>query len=95
MRKLSLLTDEKPHSNDFRIFPRNYAPIILMRDGQKLMVPARYLLRQPGKPAFMDDKLSGNYNARRDNLTKFWRQQFGSTHAVCREAQVDQVPTSH
>jgi putative SOS response-associated peptidase YedK len=38
--------------------------------------------RQPGKPAFMDDKLSGNYNARRDNLTKFWRQQFGSTHAV-------------
>jgi putative SOS response-associated peptidase YedK len=30
----------------------------------------------------MDDKLSGNYNARRDNLTKFWRQQFGSTHAV-------------
>jgi hypothetical protein len=30
----------------------------------------------------MDDKLSGNYNARRDDLTKFWRQQFESTHAV-------------
>jgi putative SOS response-associated peptidase YedK len=82
MRKLSLLTDDNPHSNDYRIFPRNYAPIILVRGGEKLMVPARYLLRQPGKPAFMDDKLSGNYNARRDNLTKFWRQQFGSTHAV-------------
>ncbi len=82
MRKLSLLTDDKPHSNDYRIFPRSYAPIILVRGGEKIMVPARYLLRQPGKPAFMDDKLSGNYNARRDNLTKFWRQQFGSTHAV-------------
>ncbi len=24
----------------------------------------------------------GNYNARRDNLTKFWRTEFGATHAV-------------
>ena len=80
--KLALLTDDEPHANDYRIFPRNYAPIILRRDGEKIMVPARYLLRQPGKPAFMDEKLSGNYNARRDNLTRFWRQQFGATHAV-------------
>lgn len=80
--KLALLTDNKAYDNDYRIFPRNYAPIILMRAGKKVMVPARYLLRQPGKPPFMDDKLSGNYNARRDNLTKFWRPQFGTTHAV-------------
>jgi putative SOS response-associated peptidase YedK len=80
--KLALVTDDRPHSNDYRIFPRSYAPIILMRNGEKAMVPARYLLRQPGKAPFMDDKLSGNYNARRDNLTKFWRQQFGATHAV-------------
>jgi putative SOS response-associated peptidase YedK len=82
MRKLSLLTDDDSDANDYRIFPRNYAPIILVRDGEKVVVPARYLLRQPGKPAFMDDKLSGNYNARRDNLTKFWRKEFGATHAV-------------
>jgi putative SOS response-associated peptidase YedK len=82
MGKLSRLTDDKPHSNDYRIFPRNYAPILLVRNGEKVLVPARYLLRQPGKPAFMDDKLSGNYNARRDNLTRFWRQEFGATHAV-------------
>ncbi len=54
----------------------------MVRGGEKVFVPARYLLRQPGKPAFMDDKLSGNYNARRDNLTKFWRKEFGTTHAV-------------
>jgi putative SOS response-associated peptidase YedK len=82
MRKLSLLTDDKSDSNDYRIFPRNYAPIILVRNGEKVLAPARYLLRQSGKPAFMDDKLSGNYNARRDNLTKFWRKEFGATHAV-------------
>lgn len=80
--RLSRLADDRPHPDDYRIFPRHYAPIILMRDGQKVLLPARYLLRQPGRPAFMDDKLSGNYNARRDNLTKFWRQQFGATHAV-------------
>jgi putative SOS response-associated peptidase YedK len=80
--KLSLLTDDKPHANDYRIFPRNYAPIMLMRGGVKVLAPARYLLRQPGKPEFMDDKLSGNYNARRDNLTKFWRREFGASHAI-------------
>jgi putative SOS response-associated peptidase YedK len=79
---LALLTDDRPDADDYRIFPRTYAPIILMRGGEKVMVPARYLLRQPGKPPFMDDKLSGNYNARRDNLTRFWRPQFGATHAV-------------
>lgn len=82
MGKLSLLTDQQPHANDYRIFPRNYAPIMLMRGGERVLAPARYLLRQPGKPAFMDDKLSGNYNARRDNLTKYWRGEFGATHAI-------------
>jgi putative SOS response-associated peptidase YedK len=82
LRRLALVADNRPHMNDFRIFPKNYAPIILMREGERLLVPARYLLRQPGKPVFMDDKLSGNYNARRDDLTKFWRREFGVSHAV-------------
>jgi putative SOS response-associated peptidase YedK len=29
-----------------------------------------------------DGKVSGKYNARRDNLTKFWRRQFGYTHGL-------------
>jgi len=80
--RLTLLKDDKPDVNDYRIFPSSYAPIIVIRDGQRIMIPARYLLRQPGAPAFMDRKLSGNYNARRDNLAKFWRSEFGATHAV-------------
>ncbi len=31
------------------IFPRNYAPILLVRNGEKVLVPARYLLRQAGQ----------------------------------------------
>ncbi|MBS0367540.1 MAG: SOS response-associated peptidase family protein [Proteobacteria bacterium] len=80
--RLSLLKDDRRHADDYRIFPRSWAPIILVRDGRKVLQPARYLLRQPGAQSFMDERLSGNYNARRDNLTKFWRGQFGATHAV-------------
>jgi putative SOS response-associated peptidase YedK len=78
----ALLRDDRPDPDDYRIFPGSYAPIIVMRDRQRVLIPARYLLRQPGAPAFMDRKLSGNYNARRDNLAKFWRKEFGVTHAV-------------
>ena len=80
--KIALMTDDMVHSNDHRISPRCYAPIIIERGNQTIMVPARYLLRQPGKPAFMDDRLSGNYNGRRNNLTKFWRNEFGTKHVV-------------
>jgi putative SOS response-associated peptidase YedK len=79
---LALLQDDRAHVNDYRIFPRSYAPIVVVREGRKVLVPARYLLRQPGVPPSMDDKLSGNYNARRDNLTGFWSNQFGVTHAL-------------
>ncbi|HTV80277.1 MAG TPA: SOS response-associated peptidase family protein [Steroidobacteraceae bacterium] len=80
--KLALLKDGRPHVDDYRIFPRSYAPVVVVRDGRKVLVPARYLLRQPGAAAAADDALGGNYNARRDNLTRFWRNQFGATHAL-------------
>jgi putative SOS response-associated peptidase YedK len=80
--KLALLKDDRRDVDDYRIFPKSYAPIVIVREGRKVLVPARYLLRQPGAAAALDDKLSGNYNARRDNLTRFWRHQFGLTHAL-------------
>jgi hypothetical protein len=63
LQKLALVSANRPHANDYRIFPRNYAAYILVPDGEQVLVPARYLLRQPGGSPFMDDKLSGNYNA--------------------------------
>nr|WP_211307162.1 SOS response-associated peptidase family protein [Sinimarinibacterium flocculans] len=68
-------------SRDCRIFPNSYAPVLIWRDGQRQIVPMRYMLRPAGKPPTID-KLATLYNARRDNLEKFWKEQFGQTHGV-------------
>ncbi|KRA15339.1 SOS response-associated peptidase family protein [Lysobacter sp. Root604] len=76
---------------DWQFFPQWWAPVIV-RDGDQYVIrPMRYQLRKPGLPAssdFVVDKktgrkrLSGTYNARRDNLDRYWRHQFGYTHGL-------------
>jgi putative SOS response-associated peptidase YedK len=80
--KLSNLrrTDAQPEDN--RIFPMVYAGVIIREGGHNLLTPMRYFCRPAGKPAFYDKKFPGLYNARRDNLEKFWSDQFGHHHAV-------------
>jgi putative SOS response-associated peptidase YedK len=80
--KLALLKGTQPHRNDDRIFPMSYAPIVVEVGGKRLVRLARYHLRQAGTPASIDRKYPGLYNARRDNLEKFWRQQFTHKHAL-------------
>jgi putative SOS response-associated peptidase YedK len=82
LERIALLSGTQPHEDDNRIFPMTYAPIILQRDGRNVITLARYHLRQKGKPAFTDQKFPGLYNARRDNLERFWRSEFGRTHAL-------------
>lgn len=67
---------------DSRIFPGNYAPVMVMENGQRVIKPMRYQCRPAGKPAFYDVKYPGLYNARRDNLIGFWKGQFGVTHGL-------------
>ena len=78
-------TSHKPEVDD-RIFPLWYAPVLIIEDGKPVVRPMRYLCRPAGMPASSDytksGRVSGKYNARRDNLTKFWRRQFGYTHAL-------------
>lgn len=38
--------------------------------------------RCAGRPASIDRQFPGLYNARRDNIEKFWRHEFGHTHAL-------------
>jgi putative SOS response-associated peptidase YedK len=52
------------------------------REELRIITPMRYHLRQAGKPANYDFKFPGLYNARRDNLQRFWRKQFGHKHAI-------------
>ena len=80
--KLSRLRSSEPTEEDNRIFPFVYAAVIVKKDGQHLLTPMRYHCRPAGMPAFYDRKFPGLYNARRDNLEKFWREQFGTHHAI-------------
>jgi putative SOS response-associated peptidase YedK len=73
-------TDVQPDDN--RIFPMVYAGVIIRKDGANVLTPMRYFCRPQGKPASYDRQFPGLYNARRDNLDKFWKGQFGTHHAV-------------
>jgi putative SOS response-associated peptidase YedK len=55
---------------------------MVSENGKKILRPMRYQCRPTGKPAFYDAKYPGTYNARRDNLEGFWKNQFGHTHGI-------------
>jgi putative SOS response-associated peptidase YedK len=84
--KLADLRRTEPKARDSRIFPDSYATVMLMQDRKKVVMPMRYHCRPEGMPASIDrtkdGKVSGTYNARRDNLRRFWRNQFGHAHCV-------------
>ncbi len=80
--KLSDLRRVELNDEDHRIFPGWHAPVLIERAGRRIVVPMRYQCRLAGKPAFYDAKYPGTYNARRDNLEGFWKDQFGSHHAI-------------
>lgn len=67
---------------DSRIFPLVYAPVMVVKDGKKVVLPMRYQCRPQGRPTSYDVEFSGTYNARRDNLERFWNREFGYTHGV-------------
>jgi putative SOS response-associated peptidase YedK len=80
--KLSALRSAELTPEDNRIFPFVYAGVIVREGGQNLLTPMRYHCRPAGRPAFYDRQFPGLYNARRNNLEKFWGEQFGSHHAI-------------
>lgn len=69
-------------ARDSRIFPGNYAPVLIQENGQLVVRPMRYLCRLAGKPASYDFKYPGTYNARLDSLGGFWKPVFGYSHGV-------------
>ncbi len=80
--KLTDMRRTEPKPEDNRIFPMMYAGVIIEQDGHKVLTPMRYFCRPAGKPASYDRQFPGLYNARRDNLERFWGGQFGHHHAV-------------
>ena len=82
LRDLPLYKGTQPTPLDARIFSMRYAPIIVGVDGKPVVRLARYHLRRPGDSPGEDLAKPGLYNARRDNLDRYWRKQFGHTHAL-------------
>ena len=80
--KLTQLRGAEPNEEDNRIFPFVHAGVIVKVDGENVLTPMRYHCRPAGKPTFYDRQFPALYNARRDNLEKFWSGQFGSHHAI-------------
>jgi putative SOS response-associated peptidase YedK len=82
LERLDRLKATQPHVEEARIFPMHFAPIVMQEGARRVMRLARYHCRKPHEPAFVDRKLPGLYNARRDSLGKYWRELFGTHHAV-------------
>lgn len=80
--KLADLRRTELVGEDSRIFPGWHAPVLIVENGRRVVKPMRYQCRLAGKPASIDAKFPGTYNARRDNLEGFWKEQFGTSHAL-------------
>ena len=80
--RLEDLRRTEPKDRDGRIYPGYYAPVMIMENRKLVIKPMRYGCRPHGKPANYDTKYPGTYNSRRDNLTGFWKGQFGHTHGI-------------
>ena len=82
LHRLDDLRRTEPADRDSRIFPGQYAPVMVMENGRRVIKPMRYQCRPAGKPANYDVKYPGTYNARRDSLEGFWNGLFGYTHGL-------------
>jgi putative SOS response-associated peptidase YedK len=81
-RNLSDLRRKELEPRDSRIYPGYYAPVMIVQDGKRVVVPMRYQCRLPGWNEVVERKFPGTYNARRDNLEKTWAKLFGYRHGI-------------
>lgn len=79
--KLNDLDRMDPKPRDSRIWPGDYASVLL-KDGERLLRPMRYQCRMPGWTAEIEKDYDGTYNARRDRLETSWKRLFGKQHAI-------------
>lgn len=82
VRRLADLKRATAKDSDSRIYPGWYAPVMIVQDGQRLVVPMRYRCRLPGWTEQMEREKPGTYNARRDNLKRVWGKLFGHNHGI-------------
>jgi putative SOS response-associated peptidase YedK len=82
LRGLDDLRRPELKDRDFRIYPGWYAPVMIVQDGQRVVLPMRFRCRLPGWTADTEKVKDGSYNARRDKLSTSWRRLFGVQHGI-------------
>ena len=80
--RLADLRRTEPNNEDARIFPLSFAPVLIAEESRIVIKPMRYTCRLSGKPADVEKRFPGIYNARRDSLDDYWRAVYGRSHAV-------------
>ncbi|MFM0227841.1 SOS response-associated peptidase family protein [Paraburkholderia dipogonis] len=82
VRRLGDLKRTTLKDSDSRIYPGWYAPVMIVEDGRRVVVPMRYRCRLPGWTEAMEREKPGTYNARRNNLKRVWGKLFGYNHGI-------------
>lgn len=81
-RNLDDLLRKEPVARDARIYPGQYAPLMIAHEGRRRVVPMRYQCRMPNWSEAVERKYPGTYNARRDKLESSWDKLFGYRHGI-------------
>ncbi|RKE38928.1 SOS response associated peptidase (SRAP) [Paraburkholderia sp. BL23I1N1] len=81
-RRLADLKRTTLKDADSQIYPGWYAPVMIVQDGRRVVVPMRYRCRLPGWTEQMEREKPGTFNARRDNLRRVWGKLFGHNHGI-------------
>ncbi|HEY8272074.1 MAG TPA: SOS response-associated peptidase family protein [Pseudobdellovibrionaceae bacterium] len=81
-KRMENLKSDTLSENESRIYAFDWAPVIILRNNERVIVPMRYHLRPPEMPESFDRKYPGCYNARLDSLTGFWRNEFEKKHGI-------------
>ncbi len=82
VRRLADLKRTTLKDADSRIYPGWYAPVMIVQDGRRVVVPMRYRCRLPGWTEETEKEKPGTYNARRNNLQRVWGKLFGYNHGI-------------
>ncbi len=82
VRRLADLKRTTLKDADSRIYPGWYAPVMIVQDGRRVVVPMRYRCRLPGWTEETEKEKPGTYNARRNNLRRVWGKLFGYNHGI-------------
>jgi len=69
-------------ASDARFLPGEFVPMMLMQHGVRVLKPMRFRLRPPHVPPSFDKEYDGTYNARRNKLKGFWREQYTNCRGV-------------